>query len=208
MVKTILLLLLIASIHSTLLKVTQINDFKEHEIRDQSDGLVCVELSKELDKDQKFYFLIQTKEKGKTIDKNIYYNITGTSCQNYEPKDVNNLTEFSKQFEKINDDPDKGDVKEGFSYQYTFEKKDDNQKFVFLLFKDFTGKVFTISYWPVSAITVLVTILIIIGVIIIIIIVTIVICCCCCCKKKAQIQGQFQSSYAAEPIMPQENIIH
>ena len=118
MVKTILLLLLIASIHSTLLKVTQINDFKEHEIRDQKDGLVCVELSKELDKDQKFYFLIQTKEKGKTIDKNIYYNITGTSCQNYEPIDVNNVTEFSKHFEKINDNP-KGDDKEGFSYQYT-----------------------------------------------------------------------------------------
>ena len=123
MVKKILLLLLIASIHSekTPLKVTQIDDYKEHKISNQNNSLVCVELNKDLKKDQKFYIVVFTKQKGETIDKDIHYNITETSCKN-DTFDID-LTNLKKEFEKTDNSPDEGDDKEGFSYQYTLEKK-------------------------------------------------------------------------------------
>ena len=101
MVKKILLLLLIASIHSekTPLKVTQIDDYKEHKISNQNNSLVCVELNKDLKKDQKFYIVVFTKQKGETIDKDIHYNITETSCKN-DTFDID-LTNLKKEFEKM-----------------------------------------------------------------------------------------------------------
>ena len=124
MVKKILLLLLIASIHSakTPLKVTQIDDYNEHKISNQNNCLVCVELNKDLKKDQKFYIIVYTKQKGETIDQDIYYNITETSCKNDRSRDID-LTNLKKEFEKTDNNPDEGDDKEGFSYQYTLEKK-------------------------------------------------------------------------------------
>ena len=207
MVKKILLLLLIASIHSqTHIKVTQIDDYEKHKISNQRNSLVCVELNKDLKKDQKFYIIVFTEEKGKTIDKEIYYNITETSCKNDKSRDID-LTNLKKEFEKTDNNPVEGDDKEGFSYQYTLEKKEDNQKYAFILIKDYSGTEFYVGYSPIGIKQILVIILSVVGVIIVAIVVTIIVCCCCCCKKRQQIQGQFQSSYVAEPIMPQENII-
>ena len=207
MVKKILLLLLIASIHSekTPLKVTQIDDYKEHKISNQNNSLVCVELNKDLKKDQKFYIVVFTKQKGETIDKDIHYNITETSCKN-DTFDID-LTNLKKEFEKTDNNPDEGDDKEGFSYLYILEKKEDNQKYAFILIKGYSGTEFYVGYSPIDLTKILVIILSVVGVIIVAIVVTIIVCCCCCCKKRQQIQGQFQSSYVAEPIMPQENII-
>ena len=207
MVKKILLLLLIASIHSekTTLNVTQIDNYDKHKISNQNNSLVCVELNKDLKKDQKFYIVVFTKQKGETIDKDIHYNITETSCKN-DTFDID-LTNLKKEFEKTDNNPDEGDDKEGFSYQYTLEKKGDNQKYAFILIKNYSGTEFYVGYSPIDIKQILVIILIVVGVIIVAIVVTIIVCCCCCCKKRQQIQGQFQSSYVAEPIMPQENII-
>ena len=207
MIKKILLLLLIASIHSqTHIKVTQIDDFEKHKITNQNNSLVCVELNKDLKKDQKFYILVFTEEKGQTIDKDIHYNITETSCKNDTYRDID-LTNLKKEFEKTDNNPDEGDDKQGFSYQYTLEKKEDNQKYAFILIKGYSGTEFYVGYSPIDIKQVLVIILSVVGVVIVAIVVTIIVCCCCCCKKRQQIQGQFQSSYVAEPIMPQENII-
>ena len=207
MIKKILLLLLIASIHSqTHIKVTQIDDFEKHNITNQNNSLVCVELSKDLKKDQKFYILVFTEEKGQTIDKDIHYNITETSCKNDTYRDID-LTNLKKEFEKTDNKPVEGDDKQGFSYQYTLEKKEDNQKYAFILIKGYSGTEFYVGCSPIDIKQILVTILSVVGVIIVAIVVTIIVCCCCCCKKRQQIQGQFQSSYVAEPIMPQENII-
>ena len=208
MVEKILLLLLIASIHSekTTLNVTQIDNYDKHKISNQNNSLVCVELNKDLKKNQKFYILVFTEEKGQTIDKDIHYNITETSCKNDKYRDID-LTNLKKEFEKTDNNPDEGYDKEGFSYQYTLEKKEDNQKYAFILIKGYSGTEFYVGYSPIDIKQILVIILIVVGVVIVAIVVTIIVCCCCCCKKRQQIQGQFQSSYVAEPIMPQENII-
>ena len=78
------------------------------------------------------------------------------------------------------------------------------------IFQNFTGDKFTIGFDPVSGIGVLATVLISVGSLILLVIIILIIICCVCkkkCKKPKTTDSNFQSSYAEDPLVPEENII-
>ena len=208
MLGKILLILLILSIHSEskILNVTWLKRDGKETIANQRDGLVCVEIKKDLEVDDKFYIFMLAEGKNNKINKTIYYNLSENSCKDNNVVEID-FNDLSTKFESsikpyINDDSN------GFSNQYEIKKTQEKQYYMLMLFMDFEGEKFTIQYIPFDAFTLILLVVIVIGVIIFIVIVVIVVICICVRKKKQQqMQQQYQSSYTAEPIIPEENVV-
>ena len=84
------------------------------------------------------------------------------------------------------------------------QKKTNSQKYMLLLYRNFTGNKLKVQYNPYSATTILIIVVVIIVVVIFVIILIIVIICLCVRKRKQkQTLPQYQSSYVQEPIMPE-----
>ena len=203
MLEKLSILLLISLIHSEKLNlnVTLINNYEPIQINDQEHGLICVELNEELKKGKNIYIIISNTEKDQTINKNIYYNITGTSCKNNNNNIDIDFDNLDKEFLNSINEPDFGDNKEGFHYQYKLEKTDENQKYLLFLFTNFTGTELTIQYSPIDVADVLKIFLIIISSIIFVVAVLIVLCFYLCKKRGGQERGFSQSNNNLESMI-------
>ena len=207
MLDKILLVLLISLIHSDSLEVHILKKNSNIDISNQKDAVICVELYEDLKKDDNFYLIFSSKEKGKKMDKTIYYESLDDSCENQKTKDVN-YTNLTKDFRYSEGKPNLETEEDGFSYEYKLQKKTDSQKYMLLLYRDFTGNTINIQYNPFAATTILIIVVVII-VSVIFVIILIIVCICLCVRKKRQKQTlpQYQVSYVQEPIMPEENTI-
>ena len=207
MLDKILLVLLISLIHSDSLEVHILKKNSNIDISNQKDAVICVELYEDLKKDDNFYLIFSSKEKGKKMDKTIYYESLDDSCENQKTKDVN-YTNLTKDFRYSEDKPNLETEEDGFSYEYKLQKKTGSQKYMLLLYRDFTGNTINIQYNPFAATTILIIVVVII-VSVIFVIILIIVCICLCVRKKRQKQTlpQYQVSYVQEPIMPEENTI-
>ena len=207
MLDKILLVLLISLIHSDSLEVHILKKNSNIDISNQKDAVICVELYEDLKKDDNFYLIFSSKEKGKKMDKTIYYESLDNSCENQKTKDVN-YTNLTKDFRYSEDKPNLETEEDGFSYEYKLQKKTGSQKYMLLLYRDFTGNTINIQYNPFAATTILIIVVVII-VSVIFVIILIIVCICLCVRKKRQKQTlpQYQVSYVQEPIMPEENTI-
>ena len=181
------------------LTVTQLETLKSVDIQHQRNGLVCMQLSENLIKDADFYMNLESDTGN--ITKILYYLLTDKSCKDDKVKEIN-FAELSKYFPDKKDKPDVANEEKGFKYSYEIVKKEDNQKYILLLFQDYTGDKLTVVNSPVGIGEVLVVILIIIGVIIFIVIFVIAIIIICLRKKNRESQNQYQSSFV-DPIMPE-----
>ena len=148
MLKKILFILLFSFIYSQIVNLTvfQIEGNKSL-IINESSGLICLEM---FSYSKDFYFSLHCDEKGEKIDKTFFYNLTELSCKhlNNLAIDFDNLkSEFMYSVNKPNLENDYI----GFNYEYKISQKEEKQKFILLLFHNFTGQEFSISCLPLSA---------------------------------------------------------
>ena len=206
MLDKIVLALLISLAYSEIANLTlkYIDSYQPLDLDGLQNGLVCIRINDDFKKDDNFYVFFSSQEKGKKMNKTIYYNLTKESCQNLGKKEID-FNDLSNIFKYKDDKPNLETEENGFSYEYKITKKEDDQKFMLLLFKDFNGNQLKVQYSPFSATGILIIVIIIIGVIIFFIIIIIVIICICCRKRKQKQLPQYQTSYVQEPIMPEEN---
>ena len=210
MLDKILLVLLISLIHSENLNVTFLETNKDVKIDNQKNGLICVQLYEDLKKDDSFYLVFSSEEKGKKMNKNIYYQPFENSCKEPSQKDIdfdtlNTTFKYSESKTNLETEDD------GFSYEYEIKKKDDKQKYMLLLFRDFTGNSLKVVYSPFSVTAILIFVVVIVVVVIFIIIIIIVIICICVRRRRQkQTLPQYQSSYVQEkdPILPDDNAVN
>ena len=182
--KTLFFWLLFSLYNSQIVNLTvfQLKDY-ESIIIQKSSGLVCYELHKSFESNEDFYLIISSDEKGKKLNRTIYYNLTDISCQNLRNLqiDFDNLTsEFTYSIKE----PTEFEEQYGLFYEYKIRKNFENQKFMLMLFKDFTGEKFKIAFAPFKGMQVLTVILVILVIFLIIIIIICVCICRCICRSK------------------------
>ena len=213
MLEKILLFSLMPLLYATetdvIVKYLKTNQYID--IENQPHFLVCIQIYEDLPKDDSFYLLISSEDKGKKMNTTLYYNFTSGSCETpaKRPIDLDHPNLIHHK-----DKANLEDTSKGFSYEYEIEKKDDNDKYMLLLIKDFEGQKMRIQYDPYSAETLIIIIVVVILVIIVVIIVVIVIVCLCIRRKKVQeVQQQYQSSFVNnnssdpnEAIVPRDTI--
>ena len=102
MLDKIVLVLLISLIHSETqtLKVTPLETNKEIQIDPTKNGLICVQLYEDLKKDDSFYLVFSSEEKGIKMNKTIYYQPFENSCNDPSQRDIDfdNLKATFKYF--------------------------------------------------------------------------------------------------------------
>ena len=169
--------------------------------------MVCYELHKDFETNKDFCLIISSDEKDKKMNRTIYYNLTDISCQN-----LNNLTidfdNLKSEFTYSIKEPTRVQEKYGLYYEYKITKNNENQKFMLILFKDFTGEKFELTYAPFNAGHAMTFVLVIPTVILIIIIIICICVCRCICKKNKAIPFQDEKSPNAinlHAIMPEDN---
>ena len=211
MMLEILIVFLITLVYSkdANLTVFHVKDWNKNETIKGKQGLICYELHKDIKANDKFYLHMYCDEDNKAINKLSYYNLDDVSCNNWQNHtiDIDNL---SKAFRNQFGEPTSTTKTPKFRYEYEIKKSTDQQKFLLFIFQNFTGDKFTIGFDPVSGIGVLATVLISVGSLILLVIIILIIICCVCkkkCKKPKTTDSNFQSSYAEDPLVPEENII-
>ena len=206
MLDKIVLALLISLSFSNITNLTleYIDSYKQVDLGGLKNGLICIHIYDDIKKDDNFYVVFSSQEKGEKMNKTIYYNLTKESCEKLEKKEID-FDDLSNIFKYKDGKPNLETEENGFSYEYKITKKEDDQKFTLLLFKDFNGTQLKVQYSQINVTRVLIMVIIIIGVIIFIIIIIIVIICICNRKRKQKQLPQYQTSNAQEPIMAEEN---
>ena len=188
--KTLFFWLLIYLSNSQIVNLTvfQLKDYENITIQ-KSSGLVCYELHKDFETNKDFNLIISSDEKDKKMNRTIYYNLTDISCQN-----LNNLTidfdNLKSEFTYSIKEPTRVQEKYGLYYEYKITKNNENQKFMLMLFKDFTGEKFELTYAPFNAGQAMTFVLVILAVILIIIIIICICVCRCICKKNKAVPFQ------------------
>jgi len=200
-----LFLLLFSLIYSQIVNLTVFQLTAEHNITvDKSSGLICYELHNDIQVNKDFYLEFNCKEGGKNIDKTIFYNLTELSC-----KDLKNLTidldNAKSDFMHSHSEPYIPAEGSGFFYEYNIIKSEEKQKFMLILFRDFTGQNFKVWYTPISLKKVkriFIIIIIVIAVILLSILVGVPICICLCCRRNRTKSPDLESPAKNVPAYP------
>ena len=201
--KTLFFWLLFFLYNSQIINLTvfQLKDYESITIQ-KSSGLVCYELHKDIELNEDFYVQIFSDEKDKSINRTIYYNLTDISCINLNnlPIDFDNLaSEFIYSIKK----PTDYEEKYALFHEYKITKNKEKQKFMLMLFKDFTGEKFTLKYSAHSGLQVISVIIVIVILILIIIIIICVCACRCICRrrnKEVYLQDESKGPIAMMPV--------
>ena len=196
MMKKILVMLLFSLNYSQIvnLNVFKLKDYENITINKPS-GLVCYELHKDFTTDDEFYLHITCDEAGKKMSKTIFYNLTDVSCKNLNNLQIN-IEDLKSEFTYSIKEPKAfNEGEKGFFYEYNITKKEDKQKFMLMLFTDFTGEKFSISYAPISAGGILTALLVIV---LFIIIISILVCICICVCIRNRIHKSTAPQYPTQ----------
>ena len=164
------------------------------DVNNATTFFVCVHINEDLKKDDTFYLIVSSEEKGAKLDKKIYYSFQTGSCKNFNmSQSLNDEVEGSY-------DPSKSDT-----LYNEFKIKKSNDNYMIAKMTGGNGKNIKVGYAKISPVTLMIILgCSIAGGVVLIIIITIIICCCLCrIKKVAAVQQQYQSSFVNEPIIPQ-----
>ena len=145
MVKKILFLVLIPLIYSKIVNLTvfQLKDTEKISV-EKSSGLICYELPEKFKANTNFFLRITYKKNSHVFRSPFFYNLTDVSCKylNRLPIDFDNLSsEFVYSIKSETEYNSK-------DYGYKITKTEEKQKFLLMLFYDFKGKYFIISFEP------------------------------------------------------------
>ena len=167
--------------------------------------LVCVEIKEDLPKNDSFYIMAQCEEKGKKMKKQFAYKFLDTSCKDEVLNVDYDCLEI--QFTNIKDNIGLENEGSGFSYEYEFTKKDNNQKFMRMLIQNFDGDKMTLIYTHMAASTLIIIIVVsvVVGVFVIAATIIIIVCCICHKKRVASVQQQYQSSFVNDQVIPRDS---
>ena len=182
MLEIILLLSLLSLLQADVLNVTYLETNQNISIT-ESKFILCVQISDDIAKEDNFYLLFEWEDDSKKMDKTLYYKFVEQSCK--EPNkfevDLNNPgANFSSSENEINIESKYN----GFHYEYKFEKKEDNQKYMLLLVKDFDGEEIKIRCNTFSVTAVIIWVIVIIVIIIAVVAIGIIIVCLFFNKRK------------------------
>ena len=172
MVRKIILLALISLIYSekkTVL-VEYLDDYSNIDIindkGNHNNYLVCIRIHEGTEKGDTFYFSTSCEESGKNMDKNLYLKYLTESCRSYKNYDVDLNQpdiEFNYKQEKLSiDAEDKGFVRE---FKFVKPSIDSNYKYMLVLVRNFTGNKMKFSYFPISAMTIVIIVIVVIVVV-------------------------------------------
>ena len=211
MLKKTLFLLLLSLIYSQIVNLIVFQS-KEYDTLtiNETRGLICYEFDSVLETNEDFYFDINCNETGQKMNKTLFYNLTDISCKHLTNLsiDFNNL---ESEFTYSTKEPKTTNEENGFFYEYNITKKEDKQKYMLLLFNDFTGKKFTLTYIPFSA-TKMVIVLLCILLVSIFIILSVFKCLCKCRRRRRhkstdpQFEKQSQEESSPSQMMSKEKI--
>ena len=162
MLEIILVISLLTLFQAETLNVTYLEADKNISITD-SNFMLCVQLSDDIAKEDNFYLLFECEDKDKKFDKVLHYNLIEQSCKDtktYEI-DLDHPEAILKSREKETNIESNYN---GFHYEYKFEKKEENQKYMLLLVKGFDGEQIkiTCNTFPVTAVITWVIVIIVI----------------------------------------------
>ena len=177
------------------------------ELDNAQNFLVCVHISENLDIDNTFYIIIRCEENGKKFDKKFRYKFLESSCKDEEF--VIDDKKIEENFPKFKDDINRESEDGGFTYEYEFKKKENNQKYMRMLIQNFDGNKMTILYskMSVSTLIIIIVVSIVVGIFIIVAIIIVIVCCVCHKRRVASAQQQYKSSFVNDPIVPRDSII-
>ena len=186
MLEKFLFLILLSSIYTNELPVKYLEKYGNITVdltdSEEKNFCVCVEIDEELQKDDDFFLLFSCDEKDTKMKKSIYYNFTEISCNQSTPIDID-LNNLDKEFNMKIDTPNLESNDLGFVNEYKITKKENNQKYVLLLVKDFNGDITDILYSSFSAKNVVIFVIVIVLSIIVLIIIVIVLIKIFCRRK-------------------------
>ena len=205
-----LLLFSLSNLQIINLTVFQLKDKEEITIQKPS-GLICYELHNDFQTNKEFYLHIYSDDKEKKMNKTIFYNLTEVSCKNLHdlPIDLDNLVSLFKYSKK---EPLLANENRGFNYEYNITKYKENQKFMLMLYKDFTGETLFLRFDLYSG-TQASKFLLTLGLSILSFVVLICVCVCVVIfirirrNKRIKGQTQNQTEYPLHAMMPEENIV-
>ena len=173
---------------------------KSVDVENHKNFALCVHMKESLKKDDIFYLLMASKDEKAKMNNTLNYKFLKNSCENFKTVDGNPGyydKYIDKTENKINEDI--------FYYEYKITKLNDDDKYMIVLIREFTGNKMTIQYsYILPATLIIILVVCIVGGVVIIVVVIIIICCCVRRKKVAAVQQQYQSSFVNEPIVPQE----
>ena len=182
MLEIILLLSLLSLLQADVLNVTYLETNQNISIS-ESKFILCVQISDDIAKDDYFYLLFECDDEDKKMEKTLYYKFEEKSCKdkNTFEIDLNKPEEKLQQSEKEINIESKYN---GFHYEYKFEKKEENQKYMLLLVKDFDGEEMKIRCNTFSVTAVIIWVIVIIVIIIAVVAIGIIIVCLFFNKRK------------------------
>ena len=206
-----LLLFSLSNLQIINLTVFQLKDKEEITIQKPS-GLICYELHNDFQTNKEFYLHIYSDDKEKKMNKTIFYNLTEVSCKNLHdlPIDLDNLVSLFKYSKK---EPLLANENRGFNYEYNITKYKENQKFMLMLYKDFTGETLFLRFDLYSGTQASKFLLTLCLSILSFVVLPIGVCVCVgFCKrirrnKRIEGQTQNQTEYPLHAMMPEENIV-
>ena len=169
---------------------------KTIDVNNATTVYICVHINEDLKKDDTFYIIVSSEEKGAKLNKTIYYQFQTGTCEYVEtPMNFNGFQEVEGSYDTSNSD----------TLYNEFKIKKSNDNYMIAVLKDGNGKNIKVAYAKISPVTLLIILgCSIAGGVVLIIVITIIICCCLCRRKKvAAVQQQYQSSFVNEPIVPE-----
>ena len=192
----IISLTLIALFSEVRLQLHYLDTDQTIDVKNASNVFVCVHINEGLKKDDTFYLIVSSEEKGAKLDKKLYYLFQQSSCKdNGTPDNLNGFEEVEGRYDTSNSDV----------LYNEFKIKKSNDNYMIAGMTGGNGKDIKVAYAKISPITLMIILgCSIAGGVVLIIVITIIICCCLCRRKKvAAVQQQYQSSFVNEPIIPQ-----
>ena len=146
--------------------------------------------------DDKFYVLATSTEKEEKLNKKIYYNLSDVPC-NITYKDIN-ISDAPNIFQYHFDKPNLGIDDNGFTFEYQFEKKNQEENYLLMFYTNFTGNKMTIKFSDQSIVnTIILFIIIVVIFIVIMIILTIIVYKCVIRKRTDQFNQKCENSIEA-----------
>ena len=180
------------------------NSDKIAEVSNATDFVVCVHMNENLKKEDTFFLVISTDEKGVKMDRKIHYYFVTHSCKDSKEMTVN-LANINDPFYLNSEGKYDTSNSDSLYNEYEIKKLNDNENYMIAAITGGNGKKIKVAYAKMSPTTLLIILgCSIAGGVVLIIVVLIIICCCFCRRKKvAAVQQQYQSSFVNEPIIPQ-----
>ena len=166
----------------------------------ENSALLCIKLNDDIKKDDNFYLYFLAEEKNENINKTIHYNLNEVSCENMNSTEIN-FNNLSEAFEYHTEELYLSVDENRFLHEYQLKKENDNQKYMLVLYSNFSntsGKGIKVKFSNYSISIIIIIFIIVASVLLgIMLIITLIIYKYVNKKKREQINQNFENNYTA-----------